>query len=135
MLSSVCLGVKAPPDDERRAERHPQRHVRDPERVEHRHAQLGRLARAERHLAEQAADRRDSERGSERGAPFGVPVVPLVRITILGPVEGFGGELVEPRAIRLSIVSSASDASPSVHARQRPCGGSIPSSIWPYSSS
>ena len=47
------LGIEPPADDERRAEREPEHHVREAERVEHRHAQLGHLAGAERHLAQQ----------------------------------------------------------------------------------
>ena len=79
----------------------------------------------------------DSDFGSLRGAPLGVPVVPLVRITILGPRPGLGGGLGELDRIRLSSVSSALAApSPSTQARQRPCGGSsIPSRICEYSSS
>lgn len=77
----------------------------------------------------------DNDLGSLRGAPFGVPVVPLVRITILGPTLGFDGGSVEPASINFSSVSASSVTPSSAHARNRPCGDSTPSSISAYSSS
>ena len=62
------LGVEPAADDERRAERDADHRLHEAERVEHRHAQLGHLARAERHLAEQAADQRQRARLAARRA-------------------------------------------------------------------
>ena len=79
-----------------------------------------------------------SDLGSLRGAPFGVPVVPLVRITIFGDVPARGGALVLPPAMiesKVSSASSGSTASSSTQARQRPWGGSMSLSVAEYSSS
>ena len=62
------LGVEPPAHHERRAEADADHRLREPERVEHRHAQLGHLARAERHLAQEAADQRERPRLGARGA-------------------------------------------------------------------
>ena len=77
----------------------------------------------------------DSDRGSSRGAPFGVPVVPLVRITIFGATRSLGGVPVKLDSISASSVSPPPSAPPSVQARKRPCGGSTPWSMSAYSSS
>ncbi len=62
------LRIEAPAHDERRAEAHADDRLHEPERVEHRHTQLGDLPGAERHLAQQAADQRKRARLSARRA-------------------------------------------------------------------
>jgi hypothetical protein len=52
-----------------------------------------------------------------RGAPFGVPVVPLVSITIVEASGGVGGSLVLPSAISSSSVGSLGVMPSSTHAR------------------
>ena len=77
---------------------------------------------------------RASERGSERGAPFGVPVVPLVRIVILGQVAGLGWTArvgaVDQRVERV-VAGLVGPGSEAARAADRRC----PSSVSEYSSS